>query len=27
VSMIPALAIFIFAQRKLVGGLVGAIRG
>ena len=26
-SMIPALAIFIFAQRKLVGGLVGAIRG
>jgi hypothetical protein len=25
--MIPALAIFIFAQRKLVGGLVGAIRG
>jgi hypothetical protein len=26
VSMIPALAIFIFAQRKLVGGLVGAIR-
>ena len=27
VSMIPALAIFIFAQRRLVGGLVGAIRG
>lgn len=27
VSMIPVLAIFIFAQRKLVGGLVGAIRG
>jgi ABC-type glycerol-3-phosphate transport system permease component len=27
VSMIPALAIFIFAQRKLVGGLAGAIRG
>ena len=27
VSMVPALAIFIFAQRKLVGGLVGAIRG
>jgi raffinose/stachyose/melibiose transport system permease protein len=26
-SMIPALAVFIFAQRKLVGGLVGAIRG
>ena len=26
-SMIPALAIFVFAQRKLVGGLVGAIRG
>ena len=26
-SMIPALAIFIFAQRKLVGGLAGAIRG
>jgi len=25
--MTPALAIFIFAQRKLVGGLVGAIRG
>jgi hypothetical protein len=25
--MIPALAIFIFAQRKLIGGLVGAIRG
>jgi len=27
VSMIPALAIFVFAQRRLVGGLVGAIRG
>ena len=26
-SMIPALAIFVFAQRRLVGGLVGAIRG
>jgi raffinose/stachyose/melibiose transport system permease protein len=26
-SMVPALAIFVFAQRKLVGGLVGAIRG
>jgi raffinose/stachyose/melibiose transport system permease protein len=26
-SMIPALAIFVFAQRKLVGGLVGALRG
>ena len=26
-SMIPALAVFVFAQRKLVGGLVGAIRG
>lgn len=26
-SMFPALAIFVFAQRKLVGGLVGAIRG
>jgi raffinose/stachyose/melibiose transport system permease protein len=26
-SMIPALAIFTFAQRQLVGGLVGAIRG
>lgn len=26
-SMIPALAIFVFAQRKLVGGLVGAIKG
>ena len=25
VSMIPALTMFIFAQRKLVGGLVGAI--
>jgi hypothetical protein len=25
--MVPALAIFVFAQRKLVGGLVGAIRG
>jgi raffinose/stachyose/melibiose transport system permease protein len=25
-SMIPALAIFVFAQRKLVGGLVGAIK-
>jgi hypothetical protein len=25
--MIPALAIFVFAQRRLVGGLVGAIRG
>jgi raffinose/stachyose/melibiose transport system permease protein len=27
VSMIPALAIFVFAQRKLVGGLVGAVKG
>jgi raffinose/stachyose/melibiose transport system permease protein len=26
-SMVPALAIFVFAQRKLVGGLVGAIKG
>ena len=26
-SMIPALAVFVFAQRKLVGGLVGAIKG
>ena len=26
-SMIPALTIFVFAQRYLVGGLVGAIRG
>ncbi|HLJ99649.1 MAG TPA: carbohydrate ABC transporter permease [Streptosporangiaceae bacterium] len=26
-SMIPALAIFVFAQRQLVGGLVGAVRG
>ncbi|MBV9380682.1 MAG: carbohydrate ABC transporter permease [Streptosporangiaceae bacterium] len=26
-SMIPALAIFVFAQRKLVGGLVGAVKG
>jgi raffinose/stachyose/melibiose transport system permease protein len=26
-SMVPALAVFVFAQRKLVGGLVGAIRG
>ncbi|MBV9447079.1 MAG: carbohydrate ABC transporter permease [Streptosporangiaceae bacterium] len=26
-SMVPALAIFVFAQRKLVGGVVGAIRG
>jgi len=26
-SMVPALAIFTFAQRQLVGGLVGAIRG
>jgi raffinose/stachyose/melibiose transport system permease protein len=26
-SMVPALAIFIFAQRKLVGGIVGAIKG
>jgi raffinose/stachyose/melibiose transport system permease protein len=26
-SMVPALAIFIFAQRRLVGGLVGAIKG
>jgi raffinose/stachyose/melibiose transport system permease protein len=25
-SMIPALAVFVFAQRKLVGGLVGAIK-
>ena len=27
VSMLPALSIFVFAQRYLVGGLVGAIRG
>lgn len=27
VSMIPALAVFVFAQRKLVGGLAGAIKG
>jgi raffinose/stachyose/melibiose transport system permease protein len=27
VSMVPALAIFVFAQRKLVGGIVGAIKG
>jgi raffinose/stachyose/melibiose transport system permease protein len=26
-SMVPALAIFVFAQRKLVGGLVGAVKG
>jgi len=26
-SMLPALSIFVFAQRYLVGGLVGAIRG
>jgi raffinose/stachyose/melibiose transport system permease protein len=26
VSMLPALSIFVFAQRYLVGGLVGAIR-
>jgi raffinose/stachyose/melibiose transport system permease protein len=26
-SMVPALALFIFAQRKLVGGIVGAIKG
>jgi raffinose/stachyose/melibiose transport system permease protein len=26
-SMVPALAIFVFAQRRLVGGLVGAIKG
>ena len=26
-SMIPALGVFVFAQRKLVGGLVGAIKG
>jgi raffinose/stachyose/melibiose transport system permease protein len=26
-SMVPALAVFVFAQRKLVGGVVGAIRG
>jgi len=25
--MFPALSIFVFAQRYLVGGLVGAIRG
>jgi raffinose/stachyose/melibiose transport system permease protein len=25
-SMIPALAVFVFAQRQLVGGLVGAIK-
>jgi ABC-type glycerol-3-phosphate transport system permease component len=25
--MLPALSIFVFAQRYLVGGLVGAIRG
>jgi raffinose/stachyose/melibiose transport system permease protein len=26
-SMLPALSLFVFAQRYLVGGLVGAIRG
>jgi raffinose/stachyose/melibiose transport system permease protein len=26
-SMLPALSIFVFAQRYLVGGLVGALRG
>jgi raffinose/stachyose/melibiose transport system permease protein len=26
VSMIPALAVFVFAQRQLVGGLVGAVK-
>lgn len=26
-SMLPALSVFVFAQRYLVGGLVGAIRG
>jgi raffinose/stachyose/melibiose transport system permease protein len=26
-SMVPALAVFIFAQRRLVGGLVGAVKG
>jgi raffinose/stachyose/melibiose transport system permease protein len=26
-SMVPALGVFVFAQRKLVGGLVGAIKG
>ena len=26
-SMVPALAIFVFAQRKLVGGLAGAVKG
>jgi len=25
--MLPALSIFVFVQRYLVGGLVGAIRG
>jgi raffinose/stachyose/melibiose transport system permease protein len=27
VSMVPALAVFIFAQRQIVGGLTGAVKG
>ena len=27
VSMVPAIAVFLFAQRRLVGGLVGAVKG
>ena len=27
ISMVPAIGVFLFAQRKLVGGLVGAIKG
>lgn len=27
ISMIPAVGVFLFAQRRLVGGLVGAVKG
>ncbi len=27
ISMVPAIGVFLFAQRRLVGGLVGAIKG
>ena len=26
-SMMPALAVFVFAQRQIVGGLTGAVKG
>ena len=26
-SMVPALAFFVFAERRIVGGLTGAVKG